>query len=71
MWSNLLTVPGQDQWFKYVNVMGLITSTLTKFFGLAGVTKLNTFPLPRIDNLLDIVGPAQSLSTLDLVAAGH
>ena len=37
---------------------------------LNSVTKLDTFPLPRIDDLLDQLGSAKYLTTLDL-AAGY
>ena len=37
---------------------------------LNGVTKADTFPLPRVDDLLDQLGEARYFSTLDL-AAGY
>lgn len=38
------------------------------YWRLNAVAKPNTFPLPRIDDLLDLLGGAKYFSTLDLAA---
>ena len=42
----------------------------TDYHELDSVTKPDTFPLPRIDDLLDQLGKSKYFSTLDL-ASGH
>ena len=36
---------------------------------LNGLTKMNVFPLPRVDDTLDMLSQTQYFSTLDLAAA--
>ena len=65
--------PSSSPWASPVVLVRKKDSTLRFCFDyrhLNSITKADTFPLPRIDDLLDQLGKAKSFTTLDL-AAGY
>lgn len=59
MLQNGKAVPSQSSWSS--------PCLLTDYRKLNAVTKLDSFPLPRIDDCIDYVGPAKFVMKLDLL----
>ena len=69
MQSNGVIQPSKSPWSSPVVLVRKKDGTLrfcVDYRGLNAVTKADTFPLPRIDDLLDQLGKSRYFSTLDL-----
>ena len=69
MQSNGVIQPSKSPWSSPVVLVQKKDGTLrfcVDYHGLNAVTKADTFPLPRIDDLLDQLGKSRYFSTLDL-----
>ena len=63
--------PSMSTWSSPVVLVRKKDGTLSfcvDYCGLNSLTKIDTFPLPRIDDLLDQLGKSKFLSTLDLAS---